>query len=214
MIKNLENWLKKTEEHFGGLQKNVPRHTVSKHDPRSSIEIKKGGMTGGDRMTQHGYAKYYAKHLSKFVDNQTKSYTILECGILKGTGLATWSTLFPNATIIGLDIDLTHTKNNLDFLKSKGAFENSKLELYEFDQFIDNKSYIKEILQGRKLDIVIDDGFHSDFTILNTLECLTPHLSDNFCYFIEDNKTVYPKLKNYTSNNTYRYKQLSVIENN
>jgi len=174
-------------------------------------EIKKGGMTGGDRMTQHGYARHYAKHLSTFVANQTNSYTILECGILKGTGLAIWSALFPNATIIGLDIDLSHTKNNLDFLKSKGAFKNKKLELYEFDQFVDNKSYIQEILQGRKLDIVIDDGFHSDYTILNTIECLMPHLSDNFCYFIEDNKTVYTLLSEYTCYKSFNYDLLSVV---
>lgn len=207
----LEITLKDLEEHFGGLQKNVVRNKISKLTP-SDVKFNPDGMTGGDRMTQHGYAKHYAKHLLTFVNNQTTPYTILECGILKGTGLAVWSTLFPNATIIGLDIDLSHTKNNLDFLKSKGAFKNNKLELYEFDQFADNKLYIKEILKERKIDIVIDDGFHSDFTILNTLECLTPYLSNNFCYFIEDNKTVYSKLKEYTSNKTFKYKQLSVIE--
>lgn len=190
-MNNIEKRLIDLEEHFGGYHTGVSRNKISPKIP-TDAKLHPAGMTGGDRMSRsrHGYAKYYAKHLSRFVDDNKKPYTILECGILRGTGLAIWSTLFPNATIIGLDIDLSHTKNNLDFLKSKGAFENNNLELYEFDQFADNTLYIKEILKDRKIDIAIDDGFHSDFTILNTLDCLTPHLSSNFCYFIEDNRTI------------------------
>lgn len=210
-MQNLEENLKEIEEYFGGLQTKVPRRIVSPKDPRSILEIKKGGMTGGDRMTQHGYAKHYAKHLLQFVEKKSKPYTILECGILRGTGLAMWSTLFPNSTIIGLDVDLSHTKDNLDFLKFKGAFKNNKLELYQFDQFEDNELYIKEILKDRKIDIAIDDGFHSDFTILNTLKYLHTHLNDEFCYFIEDNRSVYQFLKKYTIHKTFSYEQLSVI---
>ena len=134
---NLETILKDLEEHYGGYHTNVPRNVVSDLLP-PDIKLNPSGMTGGDRMTAHKYAKNYSLFLSKFIKDRSKSYVIVECGILKGTGLAIWSTLFPNAQIIGLDIDLSHTKNNLDFLKSQGAFENNNLELYEFDQFADN----------------------------------------------------------------------------
>ena len=211
-MNNLEARLIDLEENFGGYHTNVPRNKISELTP-ADIKLNPAGMTGGDRMTKHGYAKHYAKHLSRFVKDNDKPYTILECGILKGTGLATWSALFPNAEIIGLDIDLSHTKNNLDFLKSRGAFKTSKLELYEFDQFADNKLYIKEILKDRKIDIAIDDGFHSDFTILNTLNNLIPFLNKDFVYFIEDNRTIHEKIvKDYNQYNVSKYKKFVVLD--
>lgn len=208
-------WLQDMEEHYGGFHNGVFRNNTSKSKPLLD-KVNPKGMTGGDRMgkTHHNYAKHYETHLSKFVKNRFENYTIVECGILKGTGLAIWSTLFPNATIIGLDIDLSNTKNNLEFLKSKGAFQSGVLELHEFDQFADNTNYIKDILKNKKIDIMIDDGFHSEFTILNTIDCVKPCLNNSFVYFVEDNKKVYKKIKQNMNNyNCVNYSRLSVIEN-
>ena len=95
-------------------------------------------------------------------------------GILKGNGLAMWSDIFPNAEIIGLDIDLGHIQNNIKNLKSLGAFKKSDPELYVFDQFIDGEDEIRKLLNHRKIDVIIDDGFHSDETILNTFHATKP----------------------------------------
>lgn len=208
-------WLQEMEKFYGGYHTGIFRNNTSKAQPEKD-KLNPKGMTGGDRMGKdhHNYAKHYEKHLSKFVKNRYENYIIIECGILKGTGLAIWSTLFPNATIIGLDIDLQNTKNNLDFLKSKGAFQRGSLELHEFDQFADNSNYIKNILKDKKIDIIIDDGYHSEFTILNTIECMKPFLNNSFAYFVEDNKKVYKKIKQNMSNyNCFNYGRLSVIEN-
>lgn len=211
---NLEIWLQNMEEHYGGYHTKVIRNKISSLTPKLDKEkLNLEGMTGGDRMTHHNYAKHYAKHLSTFVDNRKVPYTIVECGILRGTGLAIWSTLFPNATIIGLDIDLSHTKNNLEFLKSKGAFQSGVLELNEFDQFADNTKYMKDILKNKKIDIMIDDGFHSELTILNTIDCVKPYLNNPFVYFVEDNKKIYEKIRHSFSNyNCFSYDRLSVIQ--
>lgn len=210
-MNDLENWLKAQEEHFGGFHKNVPRNVTSDLLPPGT-QLNPNGMTGGDRMTVHRYAKAYASHLARFTQDRFKPYVIVECGILRGTGLAVWSTLFPNAHIIGLDIDLTHTKNNMEFLKSKGAFESGNLELYEFDQFADNTELIKQILNYRTIDIAIDDGFHSDHTILKTYDTLEHYLSREFCYFVEDNRTIYNTLVNkIEKHSVHRHKQLTVI---
>ena len=86
------------------------------------------------------------------------------------------------------------------------------MELYEFDQFADNASSITKILKNRKIDIAIDDGFHSDTTILNTYRDLSPHLNKKFCYFIEDNKTVHNIIKDQIDNcNIHYHKQLTII---
>jgi hypothetical protein len=200
------------EEFFGGYITNVKRNKVSELAPKD-VKLKLGGYSGGDRMSRHGYAKWYAKHLTKFVENRNHPYVIVECGILKGTGLAVWSKLFPNATIIGLDIDLSHTKNNFEFLKSKGAFPNNQIELYEFDQFNKNKDLLLDILKRRKVDIVIDDGFHSEETITNTLNDLIPFLSKDFVYFVEDNRTIHKTIvKKYNQYKVSKYKKFVVLQ--
>ena len=93
-------------------------------------------MTGGDRMFHHGYAAVYAKHLQPFVGRRFDPLTVVEAGILRGSGLAMWSELFPRADIIGLDIDLSHVRENLPNLKECGAFPGREPELHVFDQFL------------------------------------------------------------------------------
>ncbi len=191
------------ESLYGGLVKNVKRRKVSPNDPRSSEEIKRGGMSGGDRMAgpasrrRHGYGANYAKFLKKFLNNEEQEHVIVEVGVLMGSGLATWSDLFPNNLVYGLDIDLSHVKDNMEFLKSKGAFRNNNLSLHEYDQFEDidkNRALLSEILQGRKIKVMIDDALHSDETILSTLQSVKSFLADDFVYFIEDNRTAADKL--------------------
>ena len=80
-------------------------------------------------------------------------------------------------------------------LKTLGAFKKSDPELYVFDQFIDGEDEIRKLLNHRKIDVIIDDGFHSDETILNTFHAIKPFLSDNFTYFIEDSKSAYKILQ-------------------
>ena len=153
-------------------------------------------MQGGDRVYHHEYSKIYSHYLKPFVLNTTNPLTLVEIGILKGTGLAIWSDLLPEADIIGLGIDISNTKQNLDFLKSRGAFKNNLPELYKFDQLNCNQSDLRPILGARKIDICIDDGLHSDKSITNTLDAIIPVLSDNFVYFVEDHATISSVLVN------------------
>ncbi|WP_063303260.1 hypothetical protein [Pseudovibrio sp. W64] len=180
-------WLMAAEKKYGGYATGVKRKKVSDHDPRSAEKIEQGGMTGGDRMFHHGYARAYAKHLSDFVHRHKDELNIVEIGILKGTGLAMWHDLFPNSNIFALDIDPQHYQDNLANLKSLGAFSNSEPEVSIFDQFVDGPEEILHIVGDRTLDIVIDDGFHSCETIRKTAEAVVPFLSTSFVYFVEDN---------------------------
>ena len=206
-------YLAACELEMGGYISNVKRRKLSPMDPRSSSQINKGGMTGGDKMIHHGYADKYSKHLGKFYDRE-EPLIIVECGILMGTGLALLSKLFPKSLIIGLDIDLSHTTDNLQNLKSRGAFEFSDPVLLEFDQFNPNLTELLKILGDRSIDIVIDDGYHSIETILNTFDTLKPHLSSEFVYFSEDNASVRHELKKkYPKSKVHNYGLLTVIEN-
>jgi len=191
-----EKWLVLKELEYGGYVTNIPRNIVSNKDPRTKEQILWGGMEGGDRMSKlyHGYAKIYAKYLRPFIQQQ-KAVVLVEVGVLVGTGVAIWSELFPNGRILGLDIDLNHVKQNMDSLKSKGAFTNNNLELYEFDQFQDNRNLLGWILKNDKIDICIDDGVHLDEAILNTIKSINSYLAEDFIYFIEDNSTVHETIK-------------------
>jgi len=189
-----KDWLIGTEIKYGGRITNVSRNKVSPYDPRTIVQLKNGGMSGGDRMLYLGYAKDYARYLKHFI-NSSKTVFLAEVGILKGTGLAIWCDLFKNGKILGLDIDLSHFENNLEHLKGQGAFKYNQPQTYEFDQFVDNTQYLKSILKQQKLNICIDDGFHADQTILTTLKSFMPYLAEDFVYFIEDNHTVHHKIK-------------------
>ena len=179
------------EKKFGGYTSKVKRLRVSPFDPRCKKENNNGGMSGGDRMSKdkgcHNYSPIYAKYLKDV--NFLKDLVVAEIGILKGTGLGIWSVLFPNSRIIGLDVDLSYTLNNFQNLKNAGA-NTEKIELHEFDQFVDNSKKLSTLLNGEKLNIVIDDGFHSIESITNTFKNAYPHLSKDFIYFIEDNSKV------------------------
>jgi hypothetical protein len=190
-----EQWLIAAEKHFGGLQIGVKRKKVSDVDPRSAEQIALGGMTGGDRMLWLGYAEGYTRYLAPFIRNRFDTYVLVEVGILKGTGLAIWSTLFPNAQVIGLDIDVDYTKGNLAFLQRQGAFAAREPELHVFDQFRDGRERVDEILNGRQIDICIDDGFHSIEAALATVQAVKSSLAEFFVYFIEDNYQVAPQLR-------------------
>lgn len=211
-----EQWLVLKELQYGGIVKDIPRDVVSENDPRTPEELIKGGMTGGDRMSRlfHGYADIYAKYMAPYVEGEAP-VVLVEVGILQGTGVAIWSDLFKKrGRIIGLDIDLKNIKNNISNLKSKGAFKYNNLELYEFDQYKNNEEYVSTILKGDKINICIDDGVHYDEAILNTLSDIYPYLSENFVYFIEDNKSVYQEIKKrFPDLQVNNYDEMTVITN-
>jgi len=187
------HWLIGTEIKYGGFVSNVRRNVVSKHDHRTKEQIESGGMTGGDRMLCHRYAAKYAEYLKPFISDG-KAKTVVEVGILKGTGLAIWCDLFGGARVIGLDIDLGHTQGNMNRLRSLGAFRNADPELYEFDQFDDNSKLLSGILHGDKIDVCIDDGLHSDQSIISTIQSVLPYMANDFVYFIEDNDQIHAKI--------------------
>jgi hypothetical protein len=77
---------------------------------------------------------------------------------------------------------------------------------------LDNRKYLKSILNNRKLDICIDDGVHSDETVLKTFHSFLPFLKDHFVYFIEDNAVVHKKIsERYPSLRVNNFGRLTVI---
>lgn len=209
--RELTEWLVQTENRYGGVQKGVPRKTVSPLDPRTPKELEQGGMIGGDRMSVLGYAPSYAEHLAPFVQSGQR-VVLVEAGILRGTGLALWSDLFPNGRIIGLDIDLSHIRENLPALKSRGAFRGGEPELYEYDQLVDETEKVRRLLGGERIDVYIDDGLHSESSILQSFASVQPFLAKRCVCFIEDNASVWWRLQErYPQYTVHRRGMLTIL---
>ena len=198
------DWLIDKELKYGGLVRELP-YRVSRYDNVSQI-VTSGGhrvtnrTLGGDRMApySHDYAPIYEQFLRPFLSSEERSghsVTVIEVGILRGTGLAIWSDLFPKGRIIGLDFDLSNYRTFRDSLKKMGAFSTSEPETYEFDGYADNTSLLRHILNGATVDIAIDDASHEDISILSTFESMRAYLSEKFVYFVEDNSRVHEKIE-------------------
>jgi len=207
-------YLQLLELKYGGYVSNIKRREVSTKDPRSKGQIKSGGMSGGDRMNVflHDYSSKYSEYLLPLRYSE-KLIRILEVGILRGTGLAVWSEYFNKKEIYGFDYDLGNFEENKQKLVKLGAFKDGEPILKFFDQFSDNSEILRQTFGVKKLDVIIDDAFHSDESIFNTFNELQPYLAERFIYFIEDNRTAWKKLKeNYPQYNfDYNDNQLTVV---
>eukprot|EP00747_Dinoflagellata_sp_TGD_P079792 gnl/TRDRNA2_/TRDRNA2_160642_c0_seq2.p1 gnl/TRDRNA2_/TRDRNA2_160642_c0~~gnl/TRDRNA2_/TRDRNA2_160642_c0_seq2.p1 ORF type:complete len:299 (+),score=31.37 gnl/TRDRNA2_/TRDRNA2_160642_c0_seq2:33-929(+) len=145
------------------------------------------GDVGGDRMgpKMHNYAPIYARHLaSLLLKNVTP--TIVETGILTGTGLAMWSQLFPNSRIYGFDKNTATYHGHLSLLKTQG-FDDSRVVVQQMDQMQNNTGFLERTFRGNAYpNILVDDGLHTpEAGIMNFLS-FEPVLASHFVYFIED----------------------------
>lgn len=138
---------------------------------------------GGDRMAVHGYAQAYADTINAYTERHGWDLTLVEVGVLRGTGLAIWCDLFPR--VYGLDIRPEVFHDYRDELVRAGAFSGCEPVVAYFDQARATPRGVAELVRG-PVHIVIDDGSHHDMHTLRTLEAFRPHLADEFLYFVED----------------------------
>ena len=103
---------------------------------------------------------------------------LVDMTVGNGGGLAIWCDLFPDARVLGLDIDL----DGYDYLKLKnaGAFQRSNPEVYLFDKRYDN---ISSILDGDKIDVLIETGGKGSDRFMKHVR---KFLADDFDIFCED----------------------------
>lgn len=196
----LADWLVQCEARFGGLQK-TPLTCLSPYDERSKaqkLKKRKVGSQGGDRMGWHGYAPAYAEALAEKFGSQIPirgRVVIVELGVLLGTGLAMWCELFPEARVIGLDLDTAPYQANQLKLRKLGAFASNSPEVHQFDELApDAGQRLGQILGNDRVDVFIDDAAHYDGAVLRAFAMARPYLASDALYFIEDNKTAANKL--------------------
>jgi cephalosporin hydroxylase len=136
-----------------------------------------GSRHGTDKASHaHDYLRFYE---SLFAPMRDQNITILEFGIWQGASLSTWADYFPNAKIVGADINATTRR-----------LERERVHVEILDQ-----SNIEEVtrlaVKHGPFDLVIDDGSHMWEHQITSLRTMFPFLRNNGYYIVEDLQTNY-----------------------
>lgn len=177
--------LKDAEMKFGGMF----RGARVKHSPFDKLRT--GGDRGCDRMVYQGYAPLYARVLQFAAPPEMHKPTIVEMGIFTGTGLAMWSVLYPEADIIGLDVDVDRYEEHKATLLSQGAFGAGLPKVIEFDELCDESwnALALQLPEG-SVDVWIDDAIHRTDVILQAWQRAEKFMAPRSVYIIEDNDSI------------------------
>lgn len=138
--------------------------------------------TGTDKMWAHHYDTEYERHFEPIRD---KGMRILEIGIggynvvnRGGESLRAWRDYFPNAQIIGIDIE------------DKSFLVEDRIITFQCDQ--GDRAQMEELNERcGPFDIVIDDGSHRPSDAITSFETLFPEMPSGGIYVIEDLATHY-----------------------
>lgn len=116
------------------------------------------------------FIKLYEKELEG-----RKITRLLEIGVQKGRSLRMWAKAFPEAEIVGLDLNEPTEEipeTNIKFVQGNQA------DLLVLDKLGD-------------FDVIIDDGSHRTDDQIRSFKFLIHHLSAGGLYFMEDVETSY-----------------------
>ena len=136
-----------------------------------------GVKFGTDKSSlHHDYLSFYERFFEEFRNEKIK---VLEIGVFGGASLEVWEAYFPNAVIIGADID-----------PGVPRFPGSRVIVEILDQ-----SNVEELVNlGVKhgpFDIIIEDGSHQWEHQITSLRTLFPFLRPGGFYVVEDLQTNY-----------------------
>ena len=135
------------------------------------------------------YFPVYEKLFSKF---RGKKITFVEIGVLSGGSLFMWKDYFgKDARIIGVELNP----------------EAKKFEKYGFKIFTGDQSdplfWKKFYKSNGKIDILIDDGGHTNLQQITTLMESVDNIKNNGVIFIEDTHTSYMNYKGLSEDRLY-----------
>jgi len=198
-VRGLRDWLVAREENFGGF---IER--IACLDRKHNKVVGKTKCAGGDRMGRgykhHAYGGCYAAVIDAFSGlwqeafaqsrRENKKLMAGELGILSGSGVAMWSEIFANADLHGYDRFLNNTQNNMPFLRSKGAFQHSELQLHFWDQMSHRHEVgLQKPPATAGFIFFVDDAMHMPEPTRDTLNIFSRFMHKDGAYIIEDMNT-------------------------
>lgn len=140
-------------------------------------------VNGSDKESNHQYGDAYESllkkpdyfmgdHLGHVISIRTSIELVMEVGVADGSCLQAWKEVFPNSTIVGMDI---HHSD-----KAHGE----RIEFYLGDQRV--KEDCERAAAGRQFDLIIDDATHELENTLLTLYWLWPFVKLGSLYVVEE----------------------------
>lgn len=159
---------------------------------RSSAVLNSEGIHigGSDRESNHHYGDAYELLFMEEVFNEVQitKYRkewmperrstrqnvrlMMEVGVADGSCLLAWREIFPNATIVGMDI---HHSD-----KAHGE----RIEFHIGDAT--NRADCERAAAGRQFDMIVDDATHHQKDLLRTLLYLWPSVKPGGLYVVEE----------------------------
>lgn len=120
---------------------------------------------GTDKATWHEYCDFYEDHIPH--DNIG---TLLEIGVKDGASIKMWRDFYPDAVVIGLDIN--------EPLKIEGA------SIFKVN--CDDDLELEQFSRDLTFDLIIDDGSHTQHQQQTCFGVLWERLKSGGVYIIED----------------------------
>lgn len=120
----------------------------------------------GDKGTAHDYLPTYEREMTR-----TTGVTLLEIGVYAGHSVAMWDAWLTDSTVIGVDVDLSHLQMAHDLVRLCNGTD---------------PEAVAATLPGMTFDYVIDDGSHTVWDQLASLNVFLPLMRPGGRYFIED----------------------------
>lgn len=163
------------------------------------LSFKQIGVSAGtDKVTHHGYDRFYPRFLDGLRD---MSGAMLEIGIDKYRSLKLWQDYFPHAFIYGIDIG--------------AEFMDHRSRVFKADQSSESDLAMVQTLIDKPVHFIIDDGSHiPEHQILTFNHYFRYLLEPGGVYIVEDIETSYWNKKSiygYPTNYGYKH-QSSFIE--
>jgi hypothetical protein len=127
-----------------------------------------------DKGAKHGYEEVYEPQLAPA---REKEIHLLEVGVFRGDSIRAWLDYLPNARITGLDIFTRVQPEEIEVLN------HPRVSWIKGDST--DPSVARQLKQER-FDVIIDDALHTPRANALTFKNLSPFLSRDGIYFIED----------------------------
>lgn len=134
-----------------------------------------GHKYGTDKASgSHDYLRWYTTF---FEHMRYKAITFVEIGIASGASIKTWRDYFPNALIVGMDIQSDEEKLKLSEDRVRLSFGDQS-----------SQTALDDMLMwcGGAPDVVNDDAGHQPDAQLFSYQYLVPQLAPNGLYILED----------------------------
>jgi hypothetical protein len=129
-----------------------------------------------DKNTVHSYIELYETLLNK---KRYSAKNILEVGVQRGGSIRLWHDYFENATIYGLDVNLSYDS----------ILNEPRIKVLLADAY-DEKFFKNNFLEKIQFDMMLDDGPHSLESMIQFIKLYSQVLADDGILIIEDVQSI------------------------